>query len=366
MKPGVTGRILRRAAIVLAALVCICAAPIAYVETSCRAPGGIVAEAPSPYAVDDPGYRRAEGDSYLSYPEWYIVHAYTDLAGVTRQSSESAFDYFASITGFWHSLCRATRAAGRVGPVTGDQKTTNYIIGISFTAEMAIIGAYERTIGAVTAWLRGPRRTAEDEFALAFADDYAAFLQQTPWYRYPFAPQLLRFWRETPVEQGNLVRSVERRFALSLEYGGKAIYAVAIGALAGLSPADLRIGSVVTPLSADDLAAEPRITKIRDLPDGAELIETPRYQEYTEILRKLGARGRSVLEIAGNRRILATVLARTDATLATPGASELFAIPIQSRPGWRRLGLDVEVDKLTALIGDVEKQGGEFEHAYDY
>ena len=105
----------------------------------------------------------------MSYPEWYIVHAYTDLAGVTRQSSESAFDYFASITGFWRSLCRATRAASRVGPVTADQKTTNYIIGISFTAEMAIIGGYERSIGAVTAWLRGPRRTAEDEFAAATA-----------------------------------------------------------------------------------------------------------------------------------------------------------------------------------------------------
>jgi hypothetical protein len=72
----------------------------------------------------------------------------------------------------------------------------------------------------------------------------------------------------------------------------------------------------------------------------------------------------NVLEIAGNRRILATVLGRTDAALATLGATELFAIPIQSRPGWRRLGLDVEVEKLTALIGEVERQGGEFEHAY--
>jgi hypothetical protein len=366
MRPGAMGRILRRGAIALAVLICICAAPIAYVETSCREPAASVAPDPSPYQIEDPGYRRAEGDSYLTYPEWYIVHAYTDLAGVTRQSSESAFDYSASIAGFWHSLCRSTRAASRVGPVTADQKTTNYIIGLSFTAEMAIIGAWEHTIGAVTAWLRGPRRTAEDEFALAFADDYAAFLQQTPWYRYPFAPQFLRFWRETPLGQGNLVRGLERRLALSLEYGGKAIYAVAIGALAGFSPADLRIRSVVTPLSADDLAAEPRIMKIRDLPGGAMLIETPRYQEYTEILRELGARGKDVLEIAGNRRILATVLARTDAALATPGATELFAIPIQSRPGWRRLGLDVEVEKLTALIGEVERQGGEFEHAYDY
>ena len=105
--------------------------------------------------------------------------------------------------------------------------------------------------------------------------------------------------------------------------------------------------------------------KIRDLPGGAMLIETPRYQEYTEILRKLGARGRNVLEIAGNRRI-SPPFWRGRTYPGDAGASELFAIPIQSRPGWRRLGLDVEVEKLTALIGEVEKQGGEFEHAYDY
>src|ERR1700690_3014888 len=138
MRPGGTGGILRGGAITLAVLICFCAAPIAYVETSCREPAPSVAPDPSPYRIDDPGYRRAEGDSYLTYPEWDIVHAYTDLAGVTRQSSESAFDYFSSITGFWRSLCRSTRAAGRVGPVTADQKTTNYIIGLSFTAEMAI------------------------------------------------------------------------------------------------------------------------------------------------------------------------------------------------------------------------------------
>jgi hypothetical protein len=55
----------------------------------------------------------------------------------------------------------------------------------------------------------------------------------------------------------------------------------------------------------------------------------------------------------------ATVLARTDAALATPGATELFAIPIQSRPGWRRVGLDVEVEKLTALIGPFGVRFGE-------
>src|ERR1700678_600481 len=133
MRPGAMGRILRRGAIALAVLICICAAPSVYVDTSCREPTTSVAADPSPYQIEDPGYRRAEGDSYLTYPEWYIVHAYTDLAGVTRQSSESAFDYSASVTGFWSSLCSATKTASAIGPVTLDQRITDYIIGLSFS-----------------------------------------------------------------------------------------------------------------------------------------------------------------------------------------------------------------------------------------
>ena len=89
--------------------------------------------------------------------------------------------------------------------MTHDQVTTDYIIGISFTAEMAIQGGYERTIGALTAWLRGPQRTPEDAFALRMLDDYAAFLQQTPWYEYPFGAELGRLWREVPRSGGHPV-----------------------------------------------------------------------------------------------------------------------------------------------------------------
>ncbi len=360
-------RCARRLAIVFGGLAILGALPAVYVETSCVAPpasrrppetGG--------FAIADPGYRRAEGDSFLTFPEWYIVHAYTDLAGVTRQSSESAFDYLASIAGFWRAMCRATIAAGMVGEVTQDQKITNHIIGLSFTAEMTVIGLYERSIGALTAWLRGPTRTAEDEFALALADEYAAFLRQTPWYEYPFWPQTKRFWHETPWARGNIVRGVERRFALTAQYGGKGAYAVAMAALAGYSPADLRIRSVVAQTAAVDLAGDPRIQPIRALDGGALLIETPRYREFTAILRGLGTQGRDVLEIAGNQRILATILIPPGMALSLPVAREIFAIPIQSRPGWVRVGYDAEVKGLTRLIVTVEKQGAEFEHAYDY
>jgi hypothetical protein len=240
-----------------------------------------------------------------------------------------------------------------------------YIIGLSFTAEMAVKGIYERTVGQLTVWLR-PGPTDEDRFALRLADDYARFLQQTPWYEYPFGTEFARFWRETPLSGPGLVRKIERRIGLSLEYGVKAAYAAVLGYAAGLSPADLRIRSVVRGLDASDAAAEPRIVVVRDLGQGLALIETPRYRAFTEILRGLAARGREVVEIAGNRQVLTTVLLPGGMATDFPQGAAIFAFPIQSRPDWRRVGLDTRVPQLSGLIRAVEGRGAVFEHVYDY
>jgi hypothetical protein len=357
---------LKRLAIVLAALVALvlvaAAVPIAAIELGCGS-GAVPRAQANALDIRDTGYRRAEGDSYLTYPEWYIVHAYADLAGVTRQSSESSYDYASAIETFWSSMCRATETARGIGPVTLDQRVTDYIIGVSFSLEMAVQGLYERTIGALTAWTRGKTKTPEDEFNQRFLDDYAAFLQQTPWYQYPFKRELVRLWRETPWSSGAPVRSAERRLALSLEYGFKGLYAVAIGALAGYSPADLTIMSVIR--RPDDTATN-NVTIVRALGDGMLLVRTPRYQAFTDILRDWARTGTTVVEIAGNHRILTTVLAPPGTAIDAPGSTRIFTIPIQSQPGWERIGFDTQVAKITEEIVAVERQGARFEHAYDY
>ncbi len=181
-------------------------------------------------------YRRAEGNSLLTYPEWYIVHAYTDLAGVTRQSSEVRYKYgTARSPGFWTSLCRATETARKIGPVTVDQRITNYVIGVELFPRNGRAGQPdERSIGALTALMRGDKRTPRTNSTRAFWTITPAFLQQTPWYEHPFKATLVRFWRETPGSSVSLVRSLERRFALSLEYGLKGLYAVAYRRARGL------------------------------------------------------------------------------------------------------------------------------------
>jgi hypothetical protein len=145
-------RIAAWAAIGLAGLALACAVPVATIEGTCTVSPDPSWQGGSRFGLAPDGYKRAAGDSYLTFPEWNIVHAYADLAGVTRSASESAFDYLSAISGFWTSLCGTTRAASRTGDVTAGQTVTNYIIGVSFTVEMAIQGGYERSLGALTAW----------------------------------------------------------------------------------------------------------------------------------------------------------------------------------------------------------------------
>jgi hypothetical protein len=348
----------------LGALVVLAAIPIVWTEAACRS--ARVADAAPFQSALDPADRRDEVNTYLTYPEWSIVHAYEDLAGVTRKGSESDFAYMRSVGNYWSSLCSITRLATSRGSIAFDYKLMLYTIGVSFAAEMGIKGAYELTIGRVTAWIRGPQRTPEDEFALAVAEEYAAFLRQTPWFEFPFGARLWQFWTRTPLWGGNIIRKLERRICLTLEYAGKAVYArlIAIGAGAS-SPVALRLRSVVAGLDASDVAADKRITVVRTLSGGATVIETPRYRTFTEILAGLAARGRTIVEIAGNDDVLITVLAPPGQAAGKLG-KQLFEVQMQARPGWRRIGLDVKVASLTAAIRQLGDAGMELEHVYDY
>lgn len=356
----------KRLVVGLLVLAAVLAAPILWIEGICTAARDPLVRAEA--SLVQPGYVRRESDSFLSFPEWHIVYAYEDLAGVLREGDESGFAYGRQIARFWTSLCELTGAVTPRAPVGTDTKVMLYTIGWSFTAELALKGAYETTIGRAFEGLRGPGKTAEDEFAARDMQAYAAFLRQTPWYEYPFASRLVAFWRETPLRGAHLARKLERRAVFSLEYGVKAIYGALIGyaSATALGIADREIQTVVVGLTPPDVAHDPRITVVRDLGGGRTLIRTPRYRAYTEVLLNLARRGRDVAEIAGNHRILATVLAPAGPLPPLPGATALFEVPIQSRPDRRRVGLDVSVPRLAATIRTLEKADVSIEHVYDY
>src|ERR1700712_5408931 len=142
--------------------------PLAYIEGTCR-PASVAAATGAPAvslpAIDEPGYRRKLNNTFFTFPEWYIVYSFEDFGRFLDRSSESHFGYLGHIFGFWRSFCTINRAVPATGEALTEVKTMIYIIGISYSVEYAVKGIYENSIGRVFEWIRGDKRTPQDDYA---------------------------------------------------------------------------------------------------------------------------------------------------------------------------------------------------------
>jgi hypothetical protein len=333
--------------------------PVAYVELGCRGRVGTQSYAP---LITDPAFQRREANTYLTYPEWHIVFAYDGLARALTAGDEHAFDYLDSISRFWGSTCALTRTASEHGGADWDTRSMIHTIGVSFTLELVAKAAYEETVGRVTAWLRGPRKTAQDAVVASVAADYAAFLRQTPWYQYPFDRKARELWA-APVEQ--FVRGWERRLGIGLEFQAKAAYAKVIaGAVAATAPAQLVIRTVVSELDPAALGRMPGVTVIGERENGIE-IETPRYDLFTRILVDIARQGGTILEIAGNDEIMVSVTVPGGASAAVRHGTVILRMRRDGVPG-ERLLVNVRMADLAAFLNAYPLGDPGLEHVFDY
>ena len=321
-------------------------APVAYTEVACRGD----ANASSFAATIAPEHHRNEARTFLTYPEWYIVHAYDDYARVIETGAPHDYRYFASVAGFWRTLCPLARKAAAHGGFDGDTKTMIYTIGVSFTAELLAKAAYEETIGRLAHWMSG--RGALDDLSARQARDYARFLEQVPWYKWDFrgaADQLA-------ATQGAGLRDRERRFALRTEMRVKALYADAIAAaVASIGPDELTLHMALTGIDPETL---PTLGDLKLLSSNGNtlLVQAPRYRELTGILTRLAVAGAEFTEIAGNDDIMISVVQ------AAPVSGALATFTRQGYGDTRSL----VALKVSDLATTLRHFGPSVEHVYDY
>jgi hypothetical protein len=327
-------------------------APVGYVELACRG-----AAVDSDYAaIVAPEYRRLESRTLLTYPEWHIVHAYDDYAEVTRRGDPDEFDFFRAITGYWSSLCTLSQVSASYGGVDFETRQMVYVVGVSFTAEMALKASYEETIGRVFTWLRGPARSPLDDLAAEQARGYADFLQQVPWYQWDFAGDAAAL---QAASTGTL-RDRERAFALGLEYRVKSAYAGVIAdAVADIGFDELTLRLIVTDLERAAPAALPGVTVIRNRPEGWE-IEVPRYRVLTGLLAQMATSGAGFVEIAGNDDIMLTALSD-----APTHPDAIYSFARQGYGDFRHL-LMVRVADLAETLRGLAANGLRLEYVHDY
>ncbi len=344
------------ALLILALLV----SPALYVKALCHGDLQDQTFAPS---IKDTQKQRAEANTYLTYPEWHIVYAYDGLAEKLKTGDEHRFDYLRSVWGFWQASCALTAIADEHGGADTSTRLTIATIGVSFTLEMGLKAAYEETLGRLAAWWRGPQKSPQDIVARDMAIDYAAFLRQTPWYKYPFRQSLEALWA-APVD--DTVRGWERRLALGAEWKAKIAYASAIaGAVEATGQAKTTIFSIVSGLTPDALMQIDDVRIVSSNDDGV-LVETPRYARFTRILVQLAKAGGTIEEIAGNDDIMlsVTVASGQDPELLRSGE----VISRLERTGFEteRVLVSVKVKDLGDILRQWPVADPGIEHIFDY
>jgi hypothetical protein len=314
-------------------------------------------------------HRRTPDQTFLTFPEWYLVHSPAEYAHFLAHAEHpSAFPLFAHIGQFWQSYAAVTKEIQRF-PFNGGYHLMVMVIGSSTTVEYTLKGLYEHTIGRLAEATKSEAQVPEERFAAAYAQSYVDFIRVEPWYQYDFLAQFQQLWREVPLRGPDLTRRWERRYLLSCELLVKAGYArlIKLGTQTIYQAPKPTTAVVLDHLPPVD-PAHPDFTLLRPAEPGQPVLATiPRYEGFTTYAKWLAAQDLHFVEVAGNRGdILVSELAPQG---WRPHAGRvLFEQPILTEPGRQRVAFALPVAQLAQALREAAGAGGsvQVEHIYDF
>jgi hypothetical protein len=328
--------------------------------------GAVASVAPAP-AIAPPEHVRGVEQTFLTYPEWFLVFSPAEYASYVRRSSPDGFPFLGHVGQFWQGYAAVTRQSHAMGhELNPGYHLMVLVIGVSTSVEYALRSGYESLLGRLSQATAGAP-TPEDVLAAHVAQDYVAFIRELPWYEYDFTSQLGAVWAQ-PAMGPDMARKWERRFALTTEYGIKALYGqlIKLGTKSIYDTPLLVTAAVVQPAPRAD-AKLPELKTLKALPDGAALVTVPRYEAFTHYAQALAAQGVEFQEIAGNRSILLVSLIGDQQWQPHTGIEQrLLEQPILTQPGRKRVVATAQVQHLGAALREWAQAGVQVEHLFDY
>jgi hypothetical protein len=328
----------------------------------CAAAG---ADGPSTAVLAPPEHRRGTEQTFLTFPEWFLVFSPAEYAEYVKDHTPTEFPFVGHIRQFWQSYHAVYRASNDGYPFNFGYHVMIMVIGASTTLEYALKSVYETLIGRMSGLTTTHGLTEEDRFGALVAQDYVDFIRVLPWYEYDFTGKLRRLWKETAWWGPDALRKWERKYALTTEYGIKAVYGWLIKKATKASyDAPLLVTAVVVDRLPDLGKEFPDLKVLQRFPDRSALITVPRYDAFMRYASALAKRRSAFREIAGNRSVILVSVLAPRAWQA--GTEVLFTQPILTQPELKRVALVVPVASLAARLNALGASGARVEHVFDY
>lgn len=313
-------------------------------------------------------YQRPGDQTFLTYPEWFLVFSPAEQAAYFKQQTATHFPYEQHVEQFWDSYHALSKAIAPYFPYNKQYHTMIQVIGYSTLIEYRGKLLYEGSVGRLTDLIPS-KMTAEDHFYAAYTQRYVDFIKKEPWYLYSFLKEFRQLWFQTTCLEWNWIRKIERRVFISGELLFKAFYGFLLGmgtksAYGVAAPVTAVVINQLPPeVDQNDLG----LALIKVLSPEATLITLPRYAAFNPSLCALIKAGARIIEIAGNRSaILLTVVVPQNWEAPQQYSKAIFRQTIATHKTLERVALVVLVANLSALVLELEQKGIEIEHIFDY
>ena len=323
---------------------------------------------PAAPLVTPPEHVRGVEQTFLTYPEWFLVFSPAEYATFIRHAPANEFPFLGHVGQFWSGYKAVFDKSRSMGhDLNPGYHLMVMVIGISTTVEYALRAVYEARFGALSQATTGAP-TAEDQLGAQVAQDYVDFIRVLPWYEFDFVRPLKALWTELPWTGPDMLRKWERRYALTTEYAIKAGYAklIGLGTQTIYEPALLVTAVQLRPLPPPD-PTWPDVKTLATAPDGTALVTVPRYDAFMHYAQALANRGADFREIAGNRSVILVSLIGGTGWRPQQGIDQvLFEQPILTQPGRQRVVATAKVPTLAQSLREWAAAGVQVEHIFDY
>jgi FAD/FMN-containing dehydrogenase len=310
-------------------------------------------------------YFRAEEQTILTVPEWYLVFnpkEYADYLEAGKNPSD--FPYYASIDEYWKLYDRSMKLVSEAYPENEEYNTMLQVIGISITMEYAGKMIYENTLGRIFGWLANRKTSDQEKVILEAQRAYSNFIYDTAWYEFEFLPWINKVWAVSDESGASWLRKWERTLFFTLEFTFKAGYAKLI-AWAAQSSYEAPVTDIYLVLSGTDSIPQGDIKLIKAREE-KQIIAVPRWGAFTKTLTSLSDSTLVIHEIGGNDEIAVSVLLDKTSTLDFYEAEILYESKVVTNDALKREVYFMPVNKLLPFISYAKKSKIEVEHVFDY
>jgi hypothetical protein len=285
------------------------------------------------------------------------------------------------IGGFWKVYGQSWQAAQKENSFSdvalSEYNLMNLFVGTTMTLEYGAKGLIAAPFALIDKAFKINKcpsdKSPADEERLRSLKEYGNYIENTPFYKYPYFKDICSYWNTYLKKNKTLGARIKGAFVgtgMTLEYTLKGLVSAPMSLFYG-SEAMKEAGTthlIIQDQENNIETIDPSIVVLKTFPElSLKHVEIPRYMRFTEIMLKIAKNSSATcINIAGHDKIQVDVKSPKGSVQLYAGARAIYEFPVSNDLNHTYMALELDVDKLCEVIRALEKDNVEVLFIHDY